>query len=295
MRQWVMAAPIGQPFVVWDTEKNAYRQVVFSEPTAARYVKNTNDAISSWRADAAPGKTAFLPPILREHEVGAWRGGSIHGARVAGSGADRGIYLDVEWLPSVAADIEAGHTNFVSIGTEAEYTDYKGRKFSPIISELSITEDPRLKNIGSIQDTRSLRLSDALKYGVKKMDEQKMLELMELMGKIGERLDKIEERQAKIEAAQALPVEVELKDGEKPEDKIELMDPAKPEEDPAVKLADKLVARAMKLAEGKLGSLRLNDIPAAAAPVAKLSRREEGMRRGLKGKALADFTLGITQ
>ena len=43
MRQWVMAAPIGQPFVVWDTEKNAYRQVVFSEPVRqfGRHVKNS--------------------------------------------------------------------------------------------------------------------------------------------------------------------------------------------------------------------------------------------------------------
>ena len=295
MRQWVMAAPIGQPFVVWSVEKSAYQQVVFSEPTAARYVKNTNDAIQAWRQDAqAADKTAFLPPILREHQADAWRGGSIHGARVAGSGLQRGIYLDVEWLPSVAASIEGGHTNFVSIGTEAEYVDYKGRKFSPIISELSITEDPRLKNIGSIQDTTGLRLSDAIKYGVRKMDEQKMLELMALMEKIGERLDKIEERQNKMEAAKEVVAEVELKDGEPV--KVEMVDgEPKPEEDPAVKLADKLVQRAMKLAESKLGSLRLNDIPAAAAPQAKLSRREEGIKRGLKGKALADFTLGITQ
>lgn len=294
MRQWVMAAPIGQPFVVWDGDKGSYRQVVFNEVTAGRYVKNTNDAISAWRADAAPGKTAFLPPILREHTAGAWRGGSIHGARIAGGGAEHGIYLDVEWLPSVAADIEAGHTNFVSIGTEADYTDYKGRKYSPIISELSITEDPRLKNIGAIQDTMSLRLSDALKYGVKKMDEQKMLELMDALAKIAERLDKIEARQAALESGKE--VELELKDGAlDPVPPVEMADAPKPEDEMAGKLADKLVQRAVKLAESRLGNLRLNDIPAAQAPVAKLSRREEGVKRGLKGKALADFTLGITQ
>lgn len=294
MRQWVFAAPIEQPFVVWSVEDQVYKTAVFTREAAQRYVDNTNAAILAWRQDAVEaGVSPFLPPVLREHQNQGWRGGSIHGAKVAGSGAKYGIYLDVEWLPSVAADVRSNHTSFVSIGTLATYTDYQGREFSPVINELSITEDPRLKNIGKIQDTMSLRLSEALNYGERKMTEEQIKQLMDQLASISGRLDAIEARQAQIEEkmsedmdlADGEPKDQALADGEpKAEDKIE---------DPAVKLGEKIVKDALTYAERKLSGLRLHDIPAQTAPAKALSRREQGIRAGLTGKALADFTLGL--
>lgn len=292
-RQWIFAAPIDQAFAVWSCEDEAYKNVTFTEQLAARYVLNTNKAIEAWAADAAEaGTSPFLPPVLKEHVAG-WRGGSIHGARVAGEGLKRGIYLDVSFLPDVAADVEAEHTNFVSIGTLPAYTDYRGREWSSIIHELSITENPRLKSLGTIQDTEGLRLSDALSYGVKKMDEQQIADLMEKLESIESKQDAIEGRLTQIEGA--------MKIEEKGEDKVEegatLADAETMKEgeeaDPAVKLADALVARATKIAAEKMGAIRLGEIKALPNPTKKLSRREEGIKKGLKGNALAEYSLGI--
>lgn len=284
MRQWVFAAPIDCPFCAWDEEEGDYVEVTFTEEMAGRYVASTNAAIDAWAADAAEGGlTRYLPPVLKEHQAGGWRGGSIYGAKVAGIGATRGIYLDVDFLPSTAADIESGHTNFVSIGTLKHYVDYKGRSWSPLIKELSITEEPRLKNLGTIQDTRGLRLSDALNYGAKKkMDETQILaKLDEIMG----RLDALESRQTTTEEV----IEEVIDDPA-----IEAADDIDAAEEAlTVELSERIKRNAIERAGKQLKALRLNDLPAASAPAGKLSRREEGIRKGLKGKALADYTLGI--
>lgn len=295
MRQWVFSLPVGRPVLFWDPEEGeagAYVEKVVDDEWATTVVANTNRALMTWATEAPPGGTPYTLPVLREHNHAGWRGGNVYGAKLAGEGAWYGIYLDTEWLPGVAEQIDRKETCFVSIGTYGSYLDYAGRDFGPMVEELSITENPRLKNMGSIQDTRALRLSDALApRGAKKMTLEDIAAMIEAQGK---RLDAIEARQVELEKKDDSEVEIEAADKNKAADPADTTEeePA----DPAMQLADKLVARSIQLAEKKLAGLKLGEggIP-VQQPAKKLSRREVGIKKGLTGKALADFTLGITE
>lgn len=292
IRQWVLVAPVGEEFWIWDADEGEYALKVFTPEVARLYADNTNAAIATWAEDARQvGGTPYLPPILSAHQPGGWRGGSIHAARVAEVDGRAAIYLDVEWLPSVAADIEQRHTNFVSIGTRKEYRDYRGRDLGPLIHELSITEDPRLKSLGSIQDTQGLQLSEALKQGA-----SSTMTIEELTAQLEAALKRIDDLEKMLQQKAEIVDDIETKDGEpaaddkKPEDTA-MMDG---EEDPlVVELSDTIIAKAHARARQKLGEMRLGDHIPAIKPQGKLSRREQGIKLGLKGKALADYELGI--
>lgn len=323
-QSWVYALPVGEPIVFWDDEKMDYVQTNITQPWAEDLVTNTNRAISDWAAETPAGMTPYHPPILREHQLEGWRGGDILETRLAGSQAEKnyGVYLLVDWLPGVWEQIQAGETAHVSIGTLARYVDSKGRDYSPMINELSITETPRLKNIGAIQDTVSLRLSDALTQGVKIMGYE---EIMAMLQQIADRLGAVEEgipalaQQvadiAAMCAEMAVPAVVEAGDGMKKdedlkmggdmlEDELLMMDPEREDEVLETilerKVGVELCEKIMRLTRSKskaAPSIRLNDAPASKpAPASKLNRPEARLQqarsKGLTGLAAIEAAFG---
>lgn len=290
-RQWVFALPIGREITFWDEATSSYVLHTVDEDYGQRLVANTNAALKAWREDSPEGSTPYTLPVLREHRRMGWRGGSIFGSRMAGVGPRHGVYLDVEWTSEVEKAIADKATNFVSIGTLGVYTDYQGRDFSPMIEELSITENPRLKNMGAIQDTQSLRLSEAVRQGVDTVDEQKILEMLT---QIADRLDAVDARVLANEEAflaymekankaeEGEPVVVASEDGE----------PKEEEKDPVLELSERLQKAAIKDARSKLAGLKLGELTVQAAPSRTLDRRAQGVALGLTGEKLARFIIG---
>lgn len=257
MKSWLFVLPIGKTVVFWDAEGEKYAARLITEKHAGDLARETMRAISDWRSDAAPGLTEYLPPVIAEHVFTGQRYGAIHEARVAGIGPTRGLYLLVEWFGKTWEAIQDHTAQHVSIGTLPAYTDSKGRTYGPIIQELSLTGVPRLKDIGTIQDHLSLRLSDAnLRRHKMPMTpeemEAKLLELADGQAKMAEALAKLVEDKG--------DVEVELADGEMPEEEMEQM---------ADKIATKLSDKVADKIATKLKGMRLGDGGAAGAPASK--------------------------
>lgn len=206
------------------------------------------------------------------------------------------MWLFVDWLDATAADIKAYKSQYVSIGTVQSYRDGSGQVFGPIVDELSLTEHPRLRGIGAIQDTLNLRLSDAMETEMTKEEIEAML--TERMTPL---MDQIAAQQATIdELKQALAEkepEVELTDEEKePEVEVEMADEEKPDEAMETRLADRITEQVTTKLVERLGTMRLGGHPAAAPPIGKTPRTiEEKLRaaraKGLSGQAAIDEAL----
>lgn len=297
MRQWVFALPVGRDVWFWDDERGEYYVKNIELAYAQELVNNTNEALSVWASDTPPSMSPYKIPVLKEHARMGWRGGDIYGARLAGEGLAYGIYLDVEWLPEVEQAIASGSTAHVSIGTAANYVDYTGRAWGALIDELSITENPRLKNLGTIQDTMALRLSDAVKNGVKKKMED--AEIMGHFDKVNARvegtekkLDEVLELLKKLNPDDADVVDEVIDEESVDGEQAGEGDEGDPDEDAVMKLADRLVKKASIKAAEKLGLERLNDhVPTDRAPKGKKTREQEADELGLKGKAKSLFVL----
>lgn len=162
MRCWIFALPVNVEVWAWSADAQDYLPRLVTEAEAAGYVAETQRALAHWRAVAPAGLTPYRPPLLVEHERRGERLGSIIEARLAGTGARRGVYLLADWTPQGWARVQSGRACHVSISTTPHYRDGDGAEFRGLIDELSLTEHPRLKNIGTIQDTLALRLADAL-------------------------------------------------------------------------------------------------------------------------------------
>lgn len=314
---WVFALPVGEPLLFWDEEAQDYSWTTVDRAHAEALVANTNRAIQDWAAETPAGRTPYRPPILREHQFEGWRGGDLTEARLAGSQAEGtfGIYLRTSWLPSLWDQIQEGSTAHVSIGTLNKYVDSKGRDYSPCIQELSITETPRLKNLGTIQDTVSLQLSDAIARGSKTMGYE---EIMAMLQTVVDRLAALEEGLPALrqevadvhavckETLSAIADEA-IAEEEAVEGEMDLMDPK--EEEPKVEMSEEEVLAeilGLELAEkvqrlrkikgnGKGQGLRLNDAPSPSvkpAPRREQDRLAQARSRGLSGLAAIEAAFG---
>lgn len=208
---WVFALPIGVP--VWTGK--SMRQ--FTEKQAGEYVRNTNDALEYFRASASGSAYSF--PVRIDHRSDGKRHGDVLEAKVAGEGAKRGVYLRVRWKPDTWEQISAEKYQHVSVGVDPSFVLQNGKKLGPLIVELSLTDEPRITSIGTIQDTIGLRLSRArFAQGEGKMEEiLKALEaLITATGSNSEMLAQIlalVTPVAEAVDAGAPPVEVEASNG----------------------------------------------------------------------------------
>lgn len=285
-KSWVFALPINQEIWVWDESKSDYVPRTISTNQAKQIVAETKRALEYWRSITPSGSTPYTPPVLREHERQGSRYGSILDAKVSGTLEMRGIYLHIDWLDATYEDIESYKSQHVSIGITPSYRDGTGEVFGSIIDEVSLTEHPRLRGIGSIQDTLSLRLSDVIQTKGDNMSEEEVIALFEQYNaKLQELYDSMIALKAELDAikpAEDAPVEASDAE-EKPEEDIEASDAedeAKKEEELAARLADKLFAH--------LQGMRLGDRPNAPAPSGKrpvtpIDKLAAAKQKGLSG------------
>lgn len=284
-RTWVFALPVNREIVIYDENVEDYVSKFISEDWAKRLVDNTNVAIKSWESDTPDGLSNYYPPVIKEHKLDGWRGGDIISAKIGGQADRHGVYLQIDWRDKTWEQIESLETQHISIGTTSDYTDSRGRKFDTIIKELSLTEDPRLKDIGTIQDTIRLQLAETLNNKVEV--EMTPEEMVEALAKLLARIEELEKQVGELKGE-----EVVAEEGAEEVIAEELSeDMPKDEDELAVQLADKLVAKAAKIAEAKLLKLRLNDGPTAPAPK-KLDPLAKAKASGLKGRAAVEAALG---
>lgn len=276
MKSKVYSLPVGREIVFYDYEKEEYVTRTISKEYATRLVDFTNQAIAEWTKDAPQGLSVTYPPVIEEHNMKGKRLGDILGAELMGEGDKYGVYLLVDWLDEAWEGIQDGTSQHVSIGTLANYVDYKGRNFPAIINELSLVGSPRLKDIGKIQDHLSLRLVDAIPKQGDGMNMEEMLVLLDAM------LKRVEALEAKIAEMEAAKVEAEV---EAPEVEIEAEDMQKEDEEEIVaQLADSMIKKAEKVAIEKLKGMRLGEVPAGKAPAQiKTDKLAAAKAQGLSG------------
>jgi hypothetical protein len=292
MRRWIFALPVETEVWAWSEAAQDYLPRFVTEAEGAALVAETQRALAHWRAVAPAGLTPYTPPILVEHQRQGARQGGIEDVRLAGVGDRRGIYLLAAWTEQAWARVCSDVSTRVSIGTTPKYRDGDGAEFGPLIDELSLTEHPRLKSIGTIQDTMALRLADALNTrGAIVTPEEMMAKFEELMAANAALMDRV----AALEAA--LAEEAELADEEKKEEeKVELADEGD-KEAAVMALSDRLVAGLLPSLERMIGAqlkgMRLGDVNGRGAnppipepePKTAEERLAAAKKRGLKGEA----------
>lgn len=286
-KSWVFALPTNKEIWVWNESKQDYTPRTISTKQAQEVVAETKRALAYWTAITPTGSTPYRPPVLREHLRSGSRFGSIVDCKVSGSLDKRGIYILIDWLDSTFDDIESYKSQHVSIGICSSYRDGTGEVFGSIIDELSLTEHPRLRGIGSIQDTLSLRLSDVIFIKEEnKMSEEEFLAMAEQYNvKLGELSEMIVALKAEVDALKA-PSEdapVEASD-EVEEEELEASDADSEDEEAklealAAKLSDKVVAH--------LQGMRLGERPNAPAPSGKRPVTPEDKLKAAKASGLS--------
>lgn len=299
MKSKVFALPVGREIVFWDYSKQEYVAKTISKEYAMRLVEFTNQAIANWIDDAPEGLSPIYPPVIEEHEMHGKRFGDILNAELMGEGDKFGVYLLIDWLDSKWDDIQKDLSQHVSIGTLANYIDYRGRTYPAMINELSLVGSPRLKDIGRIQDTLSLRLVDAIPQTGVTMTQEEMLAMLDALLKRIEGLEaKDAEKDAKIMELEAkLPKDAEdAPEGDAaPEVEVELEDmpdAVKDEDEIVAMLSDKLIEKAKTRAMEQLKGMRLGDIPAGKTPAAKSQDKlAQAKAQGLTGMAAIKASL----
>lgn len=136
------------------------RETVMTVARLQAIADNTNRLIRSFKARARAGKTAFSLPIRVEHEAGGARLGDIDELRFADlDSTGHALWAYGLWSEGAWRAIEQKDIKFVSIGTEPNYIDELGNSFGEVLVEFSVVDHPLIKDIGTLQDTMSLRAS----------------------------------------------------------------------------------------------------------------------------------------
>lgn len=170
---WIFALPVGREF--WDGK----RLRTVSEDEAQTYLANTKAAMAFFDASAPEGGTPYRFPIKEDHKGGK-RYGDILDVKLSGEGDWYGVWVKAGWNASTWEEIEASTRKHVSIAIRGfELED--GTQLGPTIVETSLTEDPRLQSIGTIQDTIDIQLAQ-------QTDEENNMgdELKQLLAKLAE-------------------------------------------------------------------------------------------------------------
>lgn len=293
MKSWVFALPTNREFWAWDATKKDYTPRVVTTEQARQLVAETLRALEFWRSIAPAGSTPYTPPVLREHERAGRRCGSILDCKLSGLLEKRGVWLFVDWLDATAADIEAYNSQYVSIGTVQSYRDGSGQVFGPIVDELSLTEHPRLRGIGTIQDTLTLRLSDAMEVVMTKEEvEAMMAPLMEQLAAQQAVIDELKQAQAEKGAGEGEPP-ADLADEENLDELDAADDEEKKPDEMETRLADRITKQVLEGVTTQLGTMRLGAYPAAPPPAGKTPRTvveklAAAKAKGLTGQAAID-------
>lgn len=148
---WVKLLPEGEEILYGD------ERIVFTREYLQTLVSQTM-ALTEHFDKVANGE-AYRMPIWRDHKRSHDRDGSVLAVRLAARDGFTGVWAQLERTPDTQREIDAGRVRYVSAGIAEKYVTQDGTEFGPVIREVSLTSDPFLKNIGTIQDTYEVTLS----------------------------------------------------------------------------------------------------------------------------------------
>ena len=262
------------------------QEIEFTEDDLKMIASETRRLIANCKAYAGGDgeRKPWTPPVIREHESNGTRDGDVLSVDVQ-SGE---LFATCDWKDSTWEAILAEEVEYVSVRIEGPYTDMAGETYERVVWEVSLTTHPVRKDIGRIQDTLTLALSDGRNIPVEPGTEAIM---EELVNELVARLDSLESRLTAMEEASMADAPEDAPTEEAPAEASDT-----PEEDVALsEVAGRLerIERAIvKLSEGRPGlptreSGNGGPIP-APAPRTIAEKQAAAKAKGLSGvEALA--------
>jgi len=148
---WVKILPLDEVIQYGDSE------ITFNMTYLREIVSQTTN-LNNHFDDVANG-TPYRMPVWQDHQRSHDRDGSVLEVKMANRDGFTGVWAKIERTKDTQLALDEGRLGYVSAGISPEYVTQDGQKFGPIIREISLTADPFLKNIGSIQDTYEVELS----------------------------------------------------------------------------------------------------------------------------------------
>jgi|AKVG01.1.fsa_nt_gi phage host-nuclease inhibitor protein Gam len=197
---WQLAEPDERPKESWVRLFRAGSLVYEGEPIEIDRAElelistETNRLIANiekYAAEAGDDRSAWKPPIMSEHKS---EGGKTYGSIQRTKVANDELYGLVLWKADTWEQVLAEEVEFISPHVVGGYQDSKGEKYARVLWETSLTTHPKLKDIGRVQDTLSIRLNDKTIT----LNEQEGEQMEELAKEIMARFDALE---AKVDAA----------------------------------------------------------------------------------------------
>jgi len=182
---------------------------------------DTNRLIANcekYASEAGDDRTAWKPPIMAEHES---EGGKTFGriTRVKRNGAE--LFGLVQWKGATWEQVLSEDVEFISPHIVGGYQDSKGETYARVLWEASLTTHPKLKDIGRVQDTLSIRLSDNTTITLNEQEEKQMEELVnELMA----RFDALEAKIDALGTVEAMDDDEDVEANEGGDDDVEAND-----------------------------------------------------------------------
>ena len=283
---WVKLLPANYPI------RYRGREVEFSSDDLKGIVRNFTMANAHFESLAMSfgDAPAFNFPILAEHKREGQRFGEVKDLKFAKKQGFEGIWGKLKWNTRTLEAVEAGDVRHVSMRYDPEYTAEDGKKFGPIITEVSITSEPFLKVIGDVQHTRELTLSQQLATELEALDmePEALFEMIKEAVREGmaEAVDQPEEEpaeeeaemsqedtkpevEASVEAAEEEPVEAseEVEEATEEEPVIEASQEA--QEEPVEALALSAIESLIQPLKDEIESLK-------SRPSVRLNTQEQG-------------------
>lgn len=164
-RSWVKLIPMGE---VIDYEG---REIEFSQDHLAKVASETRRLYAYFDQKGIDHNgEPYRFPVWRNHRRSHDRDGDLLGVKLADKHGFNGLWGEFDWTEDTLDAIELGKVKHVSAGIIKEYQTEDGQTFGPVIREVSLTGDPYLHGIGTIQDTLSVTLSKQLETELTELD-----------------------------------------------------------------------------------------------------------------------------
>mgnify|MGYP001555669989 CR=1 FL=1 len=248
-------------------------------------------------AEESGADTPYTPPIYVSHDGTHGRRGDILDVKVApvDDGDLMALFVKVRWNSDTWQEIEARRWTGVSVGVKP-MADSHGESYGPVLAELSLTEEPLVEDLGTIQDTITLTLSRGVEITaeVTPTERDQMEEIMqELVGQMAAIMAKLDEMSAKMDEMSAMKDEDEMS-AEMDEDKDEMS--AMREAVEAMRDVVTILSASQAAAPVEVPEQNTEEPPTQAAPPSAAPRTDAEMiqaarEQGLKGAAAARWIL----
>jgi len=158
-QSWVYLTPPGE-MTIKDSEGKV-KTIDLTPDYWQKVASETQRALEDMKRRAVGGATPYTFPVTREHIKIGRREGDIIATRYGTAKGRTGLWGLVDWTPGTWSDIRRGSIKHVSLGVAPKWTSDAGVTYGPLLWEMAITTHPVNKQIGTIQDTLTLRWAES--------------------------------------------------------------------------------------------------------------------------------------